>query len=186
MEPVVLRTDRLVLDQPRIGDHARIVEYCQDPLFEHYMTIPWPYEPKHADYFLLQHVPNGWQNDSEFTWALRYAPTGGLLGVVGYRAASGDIGFWLGAPHRGLGLMTEAVIGVTEWLFGRGVPSVAWECVVGNGASASVARKAGFTFTGERVSALADRDGGHPLAWHGVLLAADGRDVKPGWPGVAA
>lgn len=182
MLPVDLRTTRLVLDQPRIGDHAHIVEYCRDPVFEKFMTLPWPYESKHADHFLFQLAPNGWELETEFTWALRYAHTGPLLGVIGYRTATGDIGYWLGAPHRGLGLMTEAVVGVTEWLFGRGVPSVAWECVVGNVASARVARKAGFTYTGEAPSALAFRDGGHPLAWHGVLAADDARAVQAGWP----
>jgi RimJ/RimL family protein N-acetyltransferase len=63
-----------------------------------------------------------------------------------------------------------------------GRAEVAWECVVGNAASVSVARKAGFTFTGERPTALTFRDGTHPLAWHGVLRADEPRVERPGWP----
>lgn len=182
MQPVELRTARLVLDQPQHRDHSLVVEYCRDPLFETFMTLPWPYEDTHADYFILQLAPGGWATETEFTWALRYADTGPLLGVIGYRVATSDIGYWLGSPHRGLGLMPEAVGAVTQWLFENGVDSVSWECVVGNAASVAVARKAGFTYTGERPSGLAFRDGSKPLAWHGVLRAGDSREPQPGWP----
>ena len=79
--------------------------------------------------------------------------------------------------------MTEAVIVVTDWLmidFGR--TEVAWECVIGNTSSVSVARKAGFSFTGERATGLTFRDGSHPSAWHAVLRAGEPRVERPGWP----
>ena len=79
--------------------------------------------------------------------------------------------------------MTEAVIVATDWLMtGFKLTEVAWECVTGNAASASVARKAGFSFTGERPTGLTFRDGSHPLAWHGVLRAGEPRVERPGWP----
>ena len=183
MTPEVLETARLRLDLPVASDRERVAEYCADPLFEHYMTTPWPYELRHADWFLGKLVPQGWLTDDEFTWALRLGEGHPLLGVIGYRVASGDIGFWLGAPHRGNGYMPEAVRAVSAWLFRqRGVEKVAWECVLGNAASATVARKAGFTFTGARPTELTFRDGSHPLAWHGELQVGDTRDEKPGWP----
>ena len=57
MHPVVLTTERLVLHTPMARDRDRIVEYCRDPLFETFMTLPWPYEPKHAEGFVLALVP---------------------------------------------------------------------------------------------------------------------------------
>ncbi|CAN5511911.1 hypothetical protein BH10ACT4_BH10ACT4_04580 [soil metagenome] len=183
MKPTVLRTERLWLDSPVLSDRFAVAEYCRDPLFETLMTLPWPYEQRHADFFLYRVVPGGWLSGDELTWAVRESEGGPLLGIIGWRREFGDIGFWLGAPHRGRGLMTEAVVVVTDWLmndFGRA--EVAWECVVGNAASVSVARKAGFTFTGERPTGLTFRDGSHPPAWHGVLRAGEPRVERPGWP----
>jgi len=144
------------------------------------MTLPWPYQPKDADFFVHDYVPKGWATDAEYTWALRSG--GEFLGVIGYRFNRSDIGYWLGAPHRGKGFMPEAVAAVADWLFDLGVERLAWECVVGNAASVAVARKSGFTFTGERPTQIPFRDGSHPPAWHGELRARDARDEKAGWP----
>lgn len=182
MIPVTLVTERLVLDAPTTGDRDRVAEYCTDPLFERFMTLPWPYQAKDADYFLGGLVPDGWNSGSEFTWAIRDRTGGPLLGMIGHRTALQDVGFWLGAPHRGKGLMTEAVGAVSDWLFGRGSELVHWECVLGNEASVSVARKAGFTFTGTAPSTIAYRDGSHPDSWHALLRATDSRAEKAGWP----
>lgn len=179
----VLHTKRLRLDSPALSDRLAVARYCRDPLFETLMTLPWPYEQRHADFFLHRVVPGGWLSGDELTWAVRENESGPLLGIVGWRSELGDIGFWLGAPHRGRGLMTEAVIAVTDWLmtdFGR--TEIAWECVIGNAASVSVARKSGFTFTGERPTELTFRDGSHPAAWHGVLRAGEPRVERTGWP----
>ncbi len=180
MKPVTLTTERLVLDQPTTADRGLIVEYCRDRVFEHFMVTPWPYEPEHADFFLDQVVRPGWETDTEYTWALRR--DGEFLGVVGYRFQAGDVGYWLGAPHRGNGYMTEAVRAVCDWLFARGVESIAWECIVGNVSSASAVRKAGFRFLGEAPSVVQDRNGNYPPAWHAELRAGDPAAPRPGWP----
>jgi RimJ/RimL family protein N-acetyltransferase len=79
--------------------------------------------------------------------------------------------------------MTEAVTAVVDWLFSIGRRSVAWESVVGNAASASVARKAGFSFISTGPALTAFRDGRHPKSWHALLRSEDNRMPKPGWPG---
>lgn len=176
MKPAVLTTSRLVLDQPGTNDRDLIVEYCRDPLFEVFLTTPWPYEPKHAEQFVTSYVPDGWTSDREYTWALR--TDGVFAGVIGYREATRDIGYWIGGPHRGRGLMTEASTAVIDWLFSLGRRTILWECVPGNQASAAVARKTGFTYSGTGPSALADNQ----LSWHASLAATDTRNEKPGWP----
>ena len=180
MIPVALATERLLLDQPTLADVALIAEYCGDPLFEVYMNTPWPYERKHAVHFVEHYVPIGWEDDREFTWAIRC--DGDFLGVIGYREATRDIGYWLGAPHRGRGYMTEAATVVVDWLFGQGRTELQWECIPDNAASASVARKLGFTFTGTGPSALTSRDDSVATSWHASLAATDSRDEKSGWP----
>jgi RimJ/RimL family protein N-acetyltransferase len=182
MRPVTLRTKRLVLDQPVASDRDVIVEYCRDPLFEAFMTLPWPYEPKHADFFIDELVPRGWATGSELSWAIRESEAGPILGAIGWRAAGNDLGYWLGAPHRGRGIMPEAVTVVADYLFAElGLAEIRWECVVGNTASASVARKTGFRFTGAGPADLTFRDGSHPAAWHGILTPERSGDGAA-WP----
>jgi RimJ/RimL family protein N-acetyltransferase len=211
MEPVVLETPRLRLDSPVAADQERVFEYCQDPLFERYLTVPWPYTRAHARYFTDRFVPDGWANDKEYTWAIRLradgdsgsagsagaesnaAGTGGpddagqgargeLVGVVGFDREHNSIGFWLGAPHRGRGYVPEAATAVVEWIFSLGVTSIGWECVVGNLASASVARQLGFRYTGERDSAAPYRDGFPIASWHAELTPATLGIHQQGWP----
>jgi RimJ/RimL family protein N-acetyltransferase len=209
MKPFPLETARLRLDSPVASDRARVIEHCQDPAFERYLTLPWPYTGKDADFFLGKMVPTGWDTDTEYTWALRYrgnsdvssesnraASSGAnltalpdsvdapadLLGVIAFRLSSRSIGFWLGAQYRGAGLVPEAFAAVARWAFDSGIPEIQWECVVGNLASASVARGAGFRFGGEKPSAMAYRDGSHPQSWNGTLVPHNLGIPQDGWP----
>jgi RimJ/RimL family protein N-acetyltransferase len=234
MKPVVLNTARLRLDCPSPADRARVVEYCNDAVFETFLTLPWPYRERDADLFLERLVPDGWEFDREYTWALREqmpsgAPSGvgaaqsgpapaasavsgqaapsarelaappvprqpapspehpnptvgPLLGVIGYRRTTSDIGFWLGAPHRGRGLMPEALMTVAQWLFDQGATDIAWECAAGNFASASVARSVGFRYIGTKAANVMYRDGTRPTSWHGSLRANQLGVTQPGWP----
>jgi RimJ/RimL family protein N-acetyltransferase len=200
MEPVTLQTERLTLDAPGAGDAALVFRYCQDPLFEQYMTLPWPYRRSDADYFVTELVPLGWHHEKEFTWALRRRAGGGellggelpgseLLGVIGSRVQPEhgvvDVGYWLGAPHRGRGFMAEATRAVVAWLFdARRAERVLWECVEGNVASAAVARACGFRFTGSGPGRVAMRDGRHVASWHGELRRERAAEQSPvaGWP----
>ena len=218
MKPVMLETARLRLDSPSTADRARIVEYCSDPVFERFLTLPWPYRERDADVFLNRLVPDGWESDREYTWALRERlsasesqgsvstsepitsghasehpepvasiehpePVAGpFLGVIGYRRTTSDIGYWLGAPHRGHGFMPEAMTAVVRWIFDLGVSEIAWECAAGNYASVSVARTLGFRYLGEKPANVLYRDGTYPRSWHGSLRADQLGVVQAGWP----
>jgi len=173
----------LRLDRLTAADATAVFDYCQDPVFERYLTIPWPYLRSDATSFIAEFVPKGWASNAEYTWAIRGADSDELLGVIGLRLPSGSLGFWLGAAHRGRGLLPEAVGVVADWAFSTGVTdSLRWECLVGNTSSARVAEKCGFTFLGEVPAESAYRDGGHPLSWSGRLLSTDPRTPRPGWP----
>lgn len=187
MKPISLRTERLRLDQPGADDIDLIAEYCRDPLFEHWLTVPWPYEREHAAGFVHTFVPDGWRNETELTWAIRH-PERGFLGVVGITLArpdrpSGMLGFWLGAPHRGHGFLPEAARAAVDEVFALGlVDRIEWEAVIPNRPSLVAARKLGFRYLGERDSAVRMRDGGTARSWYAELGASDDRDEKPGWP----
>lgn len=184
MEPFSLSTERLRLEPLTAEDAPAIFGYCQDPEFERYLTIPWPYSVGDAEFFVGTFAPEGWQTGNEPVWGVRRG--GELLGVVSLRAKHGryDVGYWLGSRHRGHGFMPEAVRTVIDWGFTSGFAGeeLGWECVAGNFASLAVARKVGFTFTGVGPSVIPARDGTNPDSWHGVLKKDDDRTVKPGWP----
>jgi RimJ/RimL family protein N-acetyltransferase len=184
MTPFTLSVPGLLLDELRASDETAIVEYCKDPVFERFLTIPWPYRVGDAEYFVREYVPQGWADGSELTWALRGLDAA-FLGVIGLRLPTSDLGFWLGAPHRGHGYMPAAVRLVTDWAFSTGFSGfteIHWQCIMGNTASLAVARKTGFTYTGVGPASTASRDGSHPQSWNGVLHRGDSATEKPGWP----
>ncbi|GAA1840322.1 GNAT family N-acetyltransferase [Agromyces salentinus] len=172
MRPVVLRTPRLRLDLPVPDDAELVTRYCQDPIFERWLTTPWPYTRTDADAFLGTYVPSGWRSESELTWAIRRAEAAPLLGVVSVRETQREIGFWMGSEHRGAGFMSEAVTAVAEWVLGGGIPgssTVFWRAVEGNVGSAKVARAAGFRRITPENPTVPTRDGETTLpAWYAV------------------
>ena len=107
---------------------------------------------------------------------------GAFLVSSGFALRANDIGFWLGGPHRGRGYMPEAFGAVADFAFELSPRPLLWECVPGNFASASAARKAGFSYLGEGTSLYPDRSGAEAVAWRGTLAPTDSRDPKPGWP----
>ncbi|HEV7624814.1 MAG TPA: GNAT family N-acetyltransferase [Amnibacterium sp.] len=183
MTPVVLRTPRLVLEAPGERDIDAVTGYCQDPTLQRCTTVPVPYRREDAERFLLELAPRWWEEGTEQTWAIRLAdvPDALLLGVIALRS-SAEVGYWMGAPHRGHGYLGEALEVVVDHWFRAGNERMTWSCLVGNIPSARTARRAGFHFTGTAPATVAHRDGAHPDSWHGELFAGEPREPQPGWP----
>jgi RimJ/RimL family protein N-acetyltransferase len=187
VRPFTLRSPLVELRVPDSSDVEAIVDACRDPETVRWTTVPTPYERTDAEFFLDRIVDHGWSTGRERTWGLRAPRSSELVGMVSLRTAGRDVGFWTAPAARGRGLMTEAVRLVVDWALGEGgLPEVRWEGYVGNAASASVARRTGFTFTGTGPGLNPDRDGGTPVCWHGRLGADDDRRPKGGWPAVGA
>jgi len=183
MEPISLSTERLTLDQPTMSDVDDITASCSEPVFETFMVTPWPYERQHAEFFVQDFVPRGWSSGDEWTWAIRRKGVETMLGAIGVRMSSGMVGFWLGGPHRGQGVMPEALTAVVDAVFELSDRSeVLWECVRGNSASLQVAKKVGFRFTGEAPGTILGRDGSASRSWTGRLTRTNDRNPQSGWP----
>ncbi|MFF2493140.1 GNAT family N-acetyltransferase [Agromyces sp. NPDC058064] len=183
MQPVALRTARLLLDLPVEGDVARVAEYCTDPLFEEYLTTPWPYTEAHARGFLTEYVPSAWSSGRELTWALRTEQGGPLLGVISLCTDAREVGYWLGAEHRGSAYMTEALLAVCEWAFAGlpGTETVTWRANAGNVGSAMVARATGFRSTTTPETTVPGRDGADLVGWSGERGATPDADAYESW-----
>jgi RimJ/RimL family protein N-acetyltransferase len=184
VQPVELRSERLILTLPTRADVDDITRYCQDPLFERYLTTPWPYGRADAVAF-VDTVARWWAEGGEYTFGIRLngrPDTGALIGMISWRER-GDVGFWMGAEHRGQGFVVEALAALVEWVFVEHDPeTITWETFPGNVVSARVARAAGFRYTGIGPVLVPARDGSHPDSWHAELRRDDDREPKAGWP----
>ena len=146
-----LITPRLRLRPPRPADAPEIAWYANDLDVARMTTgIPHPYGLDQARAFLER--VEMMDPDEEALFAIE-APGEGVIGLVGFHAndeGACEIGYWLGRPYWGRGLMTEAVRGAVDWA------ARVWDrrfLVSGhfadNEASGRVLIKSGFLYTGE-------------------------------------
>ncbi len=188
-EPVVLTGSRIMLSVPGASDIDRVAELCSDPAIAHWTTVPSPYTRGDAETFVLDIVPAGWTAGSSCTWAIRETADGPLMGMIGVddiHHGEGEIVFWLAPEARGRGLMSAAVSLVVDHALaaapgGLGLARLVWRAFVGNAASASVARRAGFRFEGTRRAGGIQR-GARLDDWQAALLPDDPREQSGDWP----
>ncbi|MFF0017959.1 GNAT family N-acetyltransferase [Streptomyces sp. NPDC005374] len=176
MEPVTLTTDRLLLRAPAGRDTGAVLTAVQDPDVLRWTTIPSPYLSEHAQSFTEQLVPDGWANDTTFTWGL-FLPEGedlvGMLSLSRRSPGTAEIGYWGSRDHRGNGYVTEAVRASSRWAFTElSVDRVEWRAEVGNQPSRAVAERAGFVVEGVLRSGTVHQ-GVRRDCWVGALLPSD-------------
>ena len=155
-----IRTDRLVLRQPRSGDLAAIVDACQDPDIPRFIPfVPTPYGDNDGRAF-LESVERAWKESDERTFAI-CGEDDVLIGAVTIRLRErGTVGYWLCASARGEGLMTEAVRAVVAWARDEcGIARLSLWTHPENRASQAVAEHAGFVRVGLAEHTPAFQDG---------------------------
>lgn len=189
MDPRTLSNGSVWLSPPTVHDIDTITACCQDPSIPRWTTMPFPYTREHAEMFITDIVIPGWAANSP-TWALRPAADGPVIGMIGLnpynRPADGsaEIGFWLAPEARGRGLMTQAVhlacaagFDPAGFAFGR----LEWRALVGNHASAAVARRTGFHYEGLLRGAMLQRGTRHDT-WIAGRLSTDPPGPSHDWP----
>jgi RimJ/RimL family protein N-acetyltransferase len=187
VQPVVLRSERLVLSAPTMDDVDAITQACQDPEVQAWTTVPSPYSRADAEAYVRDKVAAGWADGSACTWAIRLGEDAAVVGMVncfGIADGGAEIGFWVAAEVRGRGVVSEAVDLVCDFGFapdGLGLQRIQWHAKTGNVASAAVARRAGFQFEGTARLGGAQR-GVRVDSWSAALLVTDDRRPAAGWP----
>lgn len=151
MDPSIqLDTARLRLSPPRVSDIYRIAELANDPAVANMtLNIPHPYTEMDA-VFWLNMATRGRKDGNHFIYAVRDPETEVFLGGVGITVNElhrrGTLGYWLGKPYWGAGIMTEAVAAVIDFGFAKlKLFRIDATHLVGNPASGRVMEKNGMT-----------------------------------------
>lgn len=153
-----LETRRLFLRWPRAKDAGEIVQLAGDKaVAEMTARIPHPYPPALATRYIAE-TREGNAAGTSLTLAIaeRRHPEK-LIGMIGFVPGAdeteAEIGYWLGRPHWGKGLMTEAAQAIVDGVFlYSDLRSIVTGIRVINPASRKVIEHCGFQYVGSGMS----------------------------------
>ncbi|MFT4201816.1 GNAT family N-acetyltransferase [Gordonia sp. (in: high G+C Gram-positive bacteria)] len=174
-----LRTERLILRIPCESDVDAVFHACQDPDIQRFTLVPVPYRRSDAEHFVRVTATSPDSVTRVVTTA-----SGRFVGCVGVALRSedvGSLGYWCAPGQRGRGYLTEALAAVLDDAFdqgGLGLGVLEWSALPENVASARLAARLGFRFTGVRV----DRGGGRDEEVVTAVLRATDERVPQHWP----
>lgn len=185
MEPVTLRTSRLLLRPFSEDDVEAVHAACQDAAIRRWIPVPDPYLRKDAEDFVIASGAKAWREDTMYNFG-SFTADGTLVGSIGLVGLTGlytperrtEIGFWTAAEQRGRGYTVEAARTVIDWAFRiLGVERLEWVAEVGNKGSHAVAARLGFVTEGVQRARIVHR-GTRRDARVGALLPSDlGRET---------
>lgn len=146
--PHRIETPRLVLRAPIRGDVPDLVRLADNKtIADRLSRLPHPYT--RADGIGFVEIIA--QRPDERPYAITLDDQ--FIGVVGFTFQDGqlpELGYWLGEPYWGRGIMSEAVKGLVEAAFATQLfPRIRARALVSNDGSLNVLGKAGFLRTGE-------------------------------------
>jgi len=162
-------TRRLALRPLRAGDDARLFELFANWNVARFLSSPpWPYSREDAHAFVQLRTPPE-QTDS-ITCAITH--DGALIGCIDVinKPASNvqrddgyNLGYWLGEPFWGAGLMSEAARAFVAHFFAMKPDDVLYSGAFSeNAASLRIQEKLGFRRDGESLFYSRPRDGEFP------------------------
>lgn len=144
-----LATARLRLRSYAPTDADGMVAYLGDFEVSRWLAlVPHPYGPDHAEAFLTRKL--GERRDPDH-WGLAIEVDGAFAGGIGLTGGGNTrmLGYWLGRPFWGRGLMTEAVGAVIDHAFEvLQIPRIGSGVFEGNEASLAIQKRFGFEILG--------------------------------------
>lgn len=175
MTPTLV-TARLTLRAPRLDDAARLAALLDNfAVAGNLESVPYPYGLADAVSFLgsLPAAPE----PEETNFAIDLGDHG-YIGMIGFhqRPIGTTLGYYLGQPYWGRGLMTEAARGAITWFFATTTRDrLASGIFSFNKASLAVQHKLGFVETGRSVM--------HCLARNEQVRHIDTELTRTAWNG---
>jgi [ribosomal protein S5]-alanine N-acetyltransferase len=176
---MMVRGERCLLRPWRVRDAPSVVRYANNANVSRYLRdrFPYPYTMAHARGFLAGAVGEEGE-PTKFAIAVDDEAVGGIGLIPGadIEQFSAEIGYWLGEPFWGRGIVSEALVMVTEHAFQRlnllRLFAFAFTVNVG---SVRVLEKAGY----EREGCLKSGAVKHGQVYDQLLYAR----VNPSWRG---
>ncbi|HYH22806.1 MAG TPA: GNAT family N-acetyltransferase [Azospirillum sp.] len=178
--PDRIDTERLVLRAFRPEDVPHIVPLIGDWEVARWLArVPYPY--LEADGRAWVALSEAMRADGSGLNLLAVRRTDGRpVGGVGLTVETGEIGYWLGRPHQGVGYGTEMAGAIVCAAFDTvGLDAVCAFTDPANDRSRRVLERLGFAYGGRREHDFALRGGLRP-AHHYDLTAARWRDLHQG------
>ncbi|MBD8909058.1 GNAT family N-acetyltransferase [Methylorubrum zatmanii] len=169
-----IETKRLWLRWPTARDAEAVSRLAGDPAVAGMTArIPTPLPLHEAEGFVIRARAANTAGEGLILAICRRTNPTGLIGIVSVEDRPEEpephLGYWLGRPFWGDGLMTEAAGALMEAYFSyAGGKALASAAMVGNGASRRVLEKCGFDCTGESAPVFEARGG--PMPSHSFRL----------------
>jgi len=179
-DEATLRTERLLLRPVRLDDAPLVFPYASEPALTRYMTWAPHRDPGSTADFLRSCV-EARRRGVDWVWAiLEGGQFRGLVGVEGtirklaaVRHDRAELGYWIGMPFHGRGVVTEAARAATAFGFARlALHKVIVRATTANAPSLRVIEKLGFTEVGVHREEV-ERDGVWQDVRHFEMLADD-------------
>lgn len=117
MEPMTLKTDRLLLRPFELTDVDDVYAYARGSEWGRYLPVPRPYEYRHAVEFVTRSVRTCWITNPVFAICLNGSVVGGINIRVDACNATAEMGYSIAREHWGKGLVAEAAEAVMGWAF---------------------------------------------------------------------
>lgn len=152
------------------ADGDALMRYLSaDPEIARWTRIPWPYTRGHLRGFLDQ-VERWRSGATDLVCAITLPEDDELIGCCGVHRIgeasparssllANEIGYWLGAAHRGRGVMQQAIGLLSRYaLADLAIPELNLQTKVGNAKSQKVARALGYRFVRTVAASEVDDD----------------------------
>lgn len=150
----ILRTERLILQTPRLRDVPAIYKWVSDASVTRYLSFESPNSPKDTLEF-VRAAREQQGKGTALTYVLRLAESGEPIGCCGVHDVDtaihhkGEVGYWLAQPYWGRGMMQEALRPFLAHVFGCvALHRLCAYTFVANTASARLLERLGFQHEG--------------------------------------
>lgn len=172
-----IETDRLLLRPFLPADAAAVMNYCNNyNIYRSTLYLPFPYTLESAEIWIASHEQN-FDLDRMYEFAVTDKLSGQLYGAIGithqqaYR--NGEIAYWIGEPHWGKGIGTEAARAVIEFVFEeKNYHRVYARHFKSNPASGAIMQKCGMSYEGTMKDHICKNDTYEDIVWYGIINPA--------------
>jgi len=177
VQPIVLRTNRLLLRQFLSSDVDDVLAYRDDAEFSRYLPhIAQPFTRQDAEQFVARNIAEPWDEFPTFAVVL----SGTVIGTVNLDINQADgiaiLGFAIGSADWGKGIGSEAVRAAVAWSFQAFGLAKIWATTdARNVRSQRLMEKLGMRLEGRLRSHERARDGRTDKLCYGLLRVE--------WPG---